>query len=48
MNNQWQQMMQQVQQSGMSIKDYTMKYAKDHNIDINQLMNTLRSRGMIK
>ena len=47
MNN-WQQMMQQVQQSGMSIKDYTMKYAKDHNIDINQMIDQLKRSGMLR
>jgi aspartate/tyrosine/aromatic aminotransferase len=48
MNNQWQQMMRQVQQSGMSIKDYTMKYAKDHNIDLNALTDQMRRMGFIR
>lgn len=36
----------QMQQSGMTPKDYAMQYAKQNNIDINQVIQNLRSMGL--
>ena len=38
--------LQQVKQSGMSIKDFTMQYAKNHGIDIQPLLNMMSQRGI--
>ena len=38
--------LQQVQQSGMSIKDFTLNYAKQNNIDIQPLLNMMQQRGI--
>ena len=37
---------QQVQQSGMSMKDFTMQYAKNNGIDIQPLLNMMSQRGI--
>lgn len=44
-NPQYNAVINQVQQSGMSWKDFTMNYAKQHNIDINPMLNAMRQRG---
>ena len=36
----------QMQQSGMSTKDYVMQYAKQNNIDIQPLVNMMNQRGI--
>lgn len=36
----------QMQQSGLSAKDFTMQFAKQNNIDIQPLMNMLKQRGL--
>lgn len=38
--------LQQVQQSGMSMKDFTLNYAKQNNIDIQPLLNMMQQRGI--
>ena len=45
-NPQLSALMNQMQQSGMSPKDFVMQYAKQNNMDINPLMNMLKQRGM--
>lgn len=37
--------LQQVQQSGMSMKDFTLQYAKQNNINIQPLINMMSQRG---
>ena len=38
--------LQQVQQSGMSMKDFTLQYAKQNNINIQPLINMMSQRGI--
>lgn len=38
--------LQQVKQSGMSMKDFTMQYAKNNGIDIQPLLNMMSQRGI--
>lgn len=38
--------LQQVQQSGMSMKDFTMQYAKNNGIDIQPFINMMSQRGI--
>lgn len=45
-NPQFQVMLNQVKSSGMSMKDYALNYAKQHNIDINPMINMLNNRGI--
>ena len=44
-NPQFNAVINQVQQSGMSWKDFTMNYAKQHNIDINPMLDAMKKRG---
>lgn len=44
-NPQMNAVLQQVQQSGMSMKDFTMQYAKQNNINIQPLINMMSQRG---
>lgn len=37
---------QQVKQSGMSMKDFTMQYAKKNGIDIQPLINMMSQKGI--
>lgn len=37
---------QQVKQSGMSMKDFTMQYAKNNGIDIQPLINMMSQKGI--
>lgn len=36
----------QQKQSGMSMEQFARQYAKQNNIDINQMVNFLKQRGM--
>ena len=45
-NPQAQILFNQMKQSGMSIKDFTLQYAKQHNINIETILNTLSQRGI--
>ena len=45
-NPQMNAVFQQVQQSGMSMKDFTMQYAKNNGIDIQPLLNMMSQRGI--
>jgi hypothetical protein len=38
--------LQQVKQSGMSMKDFTMQYAKNNGIDIQPLLNMMSQKGI--
>lgn len=44
-NPQMNAVMQQVQKSGMSMKDFTIQYAKQNNIDLQPLMNMMPKQG---
>ena len=39
--------MNQQRQSGMSMEQYARQFAKQNNIDIEQMINTLKQRGMM-
>lgn len=45
-NPQAQILFNQMQQSGMSAKDFTMQYAKQNNINLQPILNTLIQRGI--
>lgn len=45
-NPQAQILFNQMQQSGMSIKDFTMQYARQNNINLEQIINVLSQRGI--
>lgn len=45
-NPQAQILFNQMQQSGMSMKDFTLQYAKQNNINIQPILNTLSQRGI--
>jgi hypothetical protein len=38
--------LQQARQSGMSMKDFTLNYAKQNNINIQPLLNMMSQRGL--
>lgn len=44
-NPQYQMVFNQIQSSGLSIKDYVIQYARQNNIDINSILNTLNNNG---
>ena len=44
-NPQMNAIMQQVQNSGMSIKDFTMQYAKQNNINLQPFLNMMPKKG---
>lgn len=44
-NPQAQILMNQMQQSGMSVKDFTLQYAKQNNINLQPILNTLFQKG---
>lgn len=44
--NQMNIMNNQMRQSGMSPQQYVMQYAKQNNIDVQQVLNTFRSLGI--
>ena len=45
-NPQFNAVLNQVRQSGMSMEQYARQYAKQNNIDIDQMVNGLRNKGM--
>ena len=45
-NPQAQILFNQMQQSGMSVKDFTMQYARQNNINIQPILNTLSQKGV--
>ena len=45
-NPQAQVLFNQMQQSGMSVKDFTLQYAKQNNINIQPILNTLSQKGV--
>ena len=45
-NPQAQILFNQMQQSGMSMKDFTMQYARQNNINIDAILNGLSQRGV--
>ena len=45
-NPQAQILFNQMKQSGMSIKDFTLQSAKQNNINIDQILNTLSQKGI--
>ena len=44
-NPQYKMLFNQVQSSGLSLKDFVIQYAKQNNIDIQPILNTLNQRG---
>ena len=44
-NPQFNAILNQARQSGMSMKEFTMQYAKQNGIDINSLINAMQQRG---
>lgn len=45
-NPQAQILFNQMQQSGMSMKDFTMQYARQNNVNIDAILNALYQRGI--
>ena len=45
-NPQAQALFTQMKQNNMSIKDFTLQYAKQNNINIESILNTLSQRGI--
>lgn len=45
-NPQIQVVLNQMQQSGLSSKDYALQFAKQNNIDINPMIDMLQKRGI--
>lgn len=45
-NPQAQILFNQMQQSGMSMKDFTMQYARQNNVNIQPILNALYQRGV--
>ena len=45
-NQQAQVLFNQMQQSGMSAKDFTMQYAKQNNINLQPILNALMQKGI--
>lgn len=45
-NPQAQILFNQMQQSGMSIRDFTLQFAKQNNINIQPILNNLYQRGI--
>lgn len=45
-NPQFNAVLNQVKQSGMSMEQYARQYAKQNNINIDQMLNGLRNKGM--
>ena len=45
-NPQAQILFNQMKQSGMSIKDFTLQFARQNNINIDQILNTLSQKGI--
>lgn len=45
-NQEAQILFNQMKQSGMSIKDFTLQYARQNNINIEQILNELSKKGI--
>lgn len=45
-NPQMQILMNQMQQSGMNMRDFTMQYAKQNNINLEPIIQQLNQRGI--
>lgn len=45
-NPQYQFMMNQMKQSGMNIKDFTLQYAKQNNINLEPTIKVLENQGI--
>ena len=45
-NPQAQILFNQMKQSGMSARDFTLQYARQNNINIDAIINSLRQRGV--
>ena len=45
-NPQAQVLFNQMKQSGMSIKDFTLQFAKQKNINIEEILNALSQKGI--
>lgn len=45
-NPQAQIMFNQMQQSGMSVKDFTLQYARQNNINLQPILQTLSQKGV--
>lgn len=45
-NQEAQVLFNQMKQSGMSIKDFTLQFAKQNNINIEEILNTLSQKGI--
>lgn len=45
-NPQAQALFTQMKQNNMSVKDFTLQYAKQNNINIETILNTLSQRGI--
>lgn len=45
-NPQAQVLFNQMQQSGMSARDFTLQYARQNNINLQPIINTLSQRGI--
>lgn len=45
-NPQAQILFNQMQQSGMSTKDFTLQYAKQNNINLQPILNSLSQKGI--
>lgn len=45
-NPQAQTLFNQMQQSGMSMKDFTIQYAKQNNINLQPILNMLSQKGI--
>ena len=45
-NQEAQVLFNQMKQSGMSIKDFTLQFAKQNNINLEPILNTLSQKGI--
>lgn len=45
-NQEAQVLFNQMKQSGMSIKDFTLQYARQNNINIEEILNMLSQKGI--
>lgn len=44
-NPQYQMIFNQIQSSGLSMKDYVLQYAKQNQIDIQPMLNLIQQKG---
>lgn len=44
-NPQYQMIFNQIQSSGLSMKDYVLQYAKQNQIDIQPMLNLMQQKG---